>query len=68
MPWLVPEWGADFSDGVKVGLERWLRRSAHPIGGAGLCEQYSASALAPQRRQLCFWSFCFLLFIIFFFA
>lgn len=35
MPWLVPEWGADFSDGVRVGLEQWLRRSAHPLGGAG---------------------------------
>ena len=80
-PWLGPgaTAGAGRSEpgplnGVKVvadpqvGLEQWLRWSAHPFGGT-LCEDPVLSRtplLLPksQKHQLGFWSFCIVLFII----
>lgn len=63
MPWLVPEWGADFSDGVRVGLEQWLRRSAHPLGGAGCRDHAQSPAFAPDTSEgaVGFWPFLHLI-------
>ena len=40
--------------GPGVGLEVWLRWSAHPAGGA-VCGGHVLSLQTPQKWQLGFW-------------
>ena len=50
--------------GSGVGLDGWLRWLAHPLCGALYMRSTLLLILTPQKRQLCFGSFCILLFII----
>lgn len=63
---LPPEGGrAAPLNGVRVGLEGWLRGSAHPPGGAVCRDRAQCPAFAPSTSEAAvgFWPFCVLLFM-----